>query len=94
MIRNESQINKTSNLPNGVSRFVEYDHRLANPKARIGYTVLVYDNGKKHIKKFRVSAKACEEKAEIAALRYRLKYEHCAEFNIPFDPNFLDDWNK
>ena len=95
MIRNESQINKTSDLPNGVSRFVEYDHRLTKPKPKVGFTVLVYVHGKKYIKKFRVSAKASEDKAKKAALRYRSEYERCTKYPMfPFNPHFLDNWNK
>ena len=94
MIRNESQINKTSDLPNGVSRFVEYDHRLAKPKPKVGFTVLVYVKGKKHIKKFRVSAKASEDKAKEAALRYRSEYETCEQYGFFFNRCFLDNWNK
>lgn len=94
MIRSESQINKTSDLPNGVSRFVEYDHRLAKPKPKVGFTVLVYVKGKKYIKKFRVSAKADEDKAKAAALKFRREYEICAEIGCTFYPHFLDNWNK
>lgn len=94
MIRNESQINKTSDLPNGVSRFVEYDHRLNKPKPKVGFDVLVYVNGKKHIKKFRVSANASEDKAKEAALRYRSEYETCEEYSFFFNEHFLDNWNK
>ena len=94
MIRNESQINKTSDLPNGVSRFVEYDHRLAKPKLKVGFTVLVYVKGKKYIKKFRVSAKADEDKARKAALNFRMEYEVCAENGYVFNHHFLDNWNK
>lgn len=94
MIRNSSQINKSSDLPNGVYRFVEYDKRLANPVPKVGFGALVYVDGKKRIKKFRVTTGITEQYAQECAEYFRLMYEQSLKYGTKFDYNFIDHWNK
>lgn len=94
MIRSHSQNNKTTDLPNGVSRFEEVDKRSPNPKIKVGFGALVYVNGKAKIKKFRVSEKASEKSARDFAIKFRTYYEHCALNGIEFDYEYLSDWQK
>ncbi len=93
-MRSASQINKTSDLPNGVSRFEEYDRRLANPMPKVGFAALVYVNGAKRIKKFRVSNLASEECAKKTAIAFRYYYEQCINNNWLFDYERMSEWKN
>ena len=92
MIRKNAQRNKTTDLPNGVSRFVEIDKRAKNPIPKIGFGALVYVEGKPKIKKFRVTEGISENHAREAAIYFRLYYESCSELPFRFNFNEFDDW--
>jgi hypothetical protein len=92
MIRNSSQINKTSNLPNGVSRFIEIDKRWPGATPIVCFGVLVSIKGKFTIKKFRVSKNVSESQTRKAAIAFRNYYEDCIESGTKFDFNKFDNW--
>jgi len=94
IIRNCSQINKTSRLPNGVSRVEERDKRHKNPKTKICFNALVYVNGEKRIKHFRVSENTTEQRAKEVAIAFREYYELCEKRNIQMNYNAFDGWNS
>jgi len=95
-MRSQSQINKTSDLPNGVSRIIEYDKRYNDKKGCVYYAALVKVDNELKIKKFRVSKKASEELAKTTAIRFRVMYEEFEEKGVPFTKSILnsfDGWN-
>lgn len=94
LIRNNSQINKSSRLPNGVSRVEERDYRLRHPKIKICFSVLVYVDGEAKLKRFRVGKKVSEETAQKTAIAFREYYEMCEKQGIKMNYNAFDDWNK
>lgn len=93
-MRDEPQINKNSDLPNGVSRFFEYDKRLVNPKQVVVFGVCVKDKGKFRVKKFRVGHNVSENEAMGFAIAYRKYYESCLEYNMPFNYDIFKEWDK
>jgi len=93
-VRESAQINKTSNLPNGVTRFIEYDRRLKNPKPVICFGVSVAVNGEHTVRKFRVSANVTENHTKNTAIDFRKYYEECVTTGTKFDFNKFDNWNK
>ena len=95
-MRSQSQINKTSDLPNGVSRSIEYDKRYNDKAGTICYSALVYIDGKPKIRNFRVSKKASEQLAKETAIRMRTCYELFSEKAVLFtEANYksFDGWN-
>lgn len=94
MIRETSQINKGSNLPNGVSRFIELDNRLAKPNPIVCFGVLVAVDGLFTVKKFRVSKNVTENQTRKAAINFRKYYEDCVRTGTKFDFHKFDGWNK
>lgn len=87
MIRHKLQSNKTSDLPIGVSRYVEVDKTIC-------FNVLVYENAKMRIKHFRVT-KGMEEKfVKKSAINFRKYYEQCETTGATFHFDAFDDWQN
>lgn len=94
MLRSKPQVNKTTDLPSGVSRFEEIDHRRVGAKPIVGYGVLVKINGKPNVMKFRCSKYVDETRARAAALCCRRYFERCENKHLPFLPEMLGEWQK
>lgn len=87
-MRIKSQKNKTSNLPNGVYRFIEYDKRLKNPVGKVGFGCLIYVDKVKRTEKFRVNKFRTEEEAKNLACDLRALYEFCIVIGSFTEYNF------
>lgn len=91
MIRECSQANKTSTLPNGVSRYTERNGMIC-------FNVLVYEKTqletKLRIKHFRVSKAFTEKFVEQIAIAFRKYYELCAKHDKKFVYTAFDDWQN
>lgn len=94
MIRETSQINKSNNMPNGVSRFIERDKRWPNATPIVCFGVVVSVKGKFTVKKFRVSKNVSESLTQNTAINFRKYYENCIENGMKFDFHAYDDWHN
>lgn len=94
MIRETSQINKSNNMPNGVSRFIELDKRLKKPNPVVCFGVLVAIDGVFTVRKFRVSKEVSEKMTMQTAINFRKYYEQCVENGMKFDFHRYDDWKN
>lgn len=92
VFRNESQINKTSNMPNGVSRFIEIDKRYPNSTPVVCFGVSVSVDGKFTVKKFRVSKNVSENQTRNTAINFRKYYEECIESGTKFEFDRFNNW--
>lgn len=94
-MRTLAQRNKTSNLPCGVSEFRESDKRKDQNKYYMGYGVLVKNNGKSTVKKFRCLidySLELTERTKNTAIVFRKYYECCDLWGIRFNFHAMDDW--
>ena len=80
-MRTKSQVNKTSDLPNGVCRCVEQDWRYPRSKPVVVYSALIKVNGKRTNSHFRVKQGESEARAMEAAIKCRADYEDLVSLN-------------
>jgi hypothetical protein len=92
--RTKPQSNKTSDLPVGVSIFVERG-RKPGSSPWITFGVVYKTPAGRSVKKFRTSVNADEREIDHAresAVAFRECYVHCVESGIEFNPEPFSQW--
>lgn len=92
-LRSGPQRNKTSNLPSGVSVFLETGRRGSQPSVTFG--VYFRRSGQPDVRKFRAGVDANEatiEHTRKTALAFREAYNRAVEAGEPFDPTPFTEW--